>query len=83
MWWFSGRELAHDLGEQRLVIGDQLALGAALLRIAEDVERRAAQELELRQQRNAGSIHGPKVIFFAHARDRVLAARAAAARGGI
>src|SRR5262245_38421503 len=44
-----GRQLLDDLTEQRLVIGDQLALGAALLRIAENVERGAAQEFESRE----------------------------------
>src|SRR3954454_12713638 len=34
-----GRELAHQFAEQRLVIGDQLALGAALFRVPENVER--------------------------------------------
>src|SRR5262249_31595920 len=44
-----GIELAEHLLEQRLVVARERALGRALDRIAEGVERRAAQELEFRQ----------------------------------
>src|SRR6187455_2958850 len=40
------RQPGEDFLERCHVIRDQLALGAALLRIAEDVQRRTAQELE-------------------------------------
>src|SRR5438552_18280932 len=66
------RELAHDLAEQRLVVGDQLALGAALFRVAEDVERRAAQEPEFRQRAEYGQHPGAEGHFLRHARDRIL-----------
>src|SRR4051812_24868070 len=41
-----GRQLGEDFLERCPVIRDQLTLGPALLRIAEDVERRAAEEFE-------------------------------------
>src|SRR5215468_8597794 len=42
------REPLENLAEHRLVVGNQRALGAALLRIAERIEGGAAQALELR-----------------------------------
>ena len=48
--WLSGVSFAEHLVEHRLVVGDQLALGLALLANSRTVERRAAQELQLRQQ---------------------------------
>ena len=74
MWWFSGVSLRDDLVEQRLVVGDQLALGAALRRIAERIERGAAQELELRQQaEQPAASTGPKRHLPRHAGHLVLA----------
>ena len=53
-------ELAQDLLDQALVVGDQLALDPALGRVAEGVEARAAQALQPRQQAGRRvSIQGP------------------------
>ena len=49
-WWFSGVRFAPHFVEQRPVIVDQLAFGAALRGMAEGIERRAAQEFQFRQQ---------------------------------
>jgi hypothetical protein len=43
------REVGGDLAELGFVIGDRLALGAALFGVPENVERRAAQPLQPRQ----------------------------------
>ena len=44
------RQRVEHFVEHRLVIVDQLPLGAALERAAERIERRAAEEFKLRQQ---------------------------------
>src|SRR5262245_60733848 len=44
-----GREPIEDLGQHRLVVGNQRTLGTTFLRIAERIEGAAAQALELRQ----------------------------------
>ena len=44
------RELRQHFVEHRFIVRDQLAFGAPLLRMAERIERRAAQELQFRQQ---------------------------------
>ena len=46
----SGREELADFSEQIFVVRDQATLGPPILRIAEKVERGAAQELQLREQ---------------------------------
>src|SRR6202043_3700148 len=48
-----GIELLQQLRQGRLVVGDELALGAALGPIAERIERGAAQELEAHEQPEA------------------------------
>src|SRR5579859_7910197 len=54
------RERSEHLVEHRLVIGDQLALGAALERAAERIERRATQPLELGQEPKRRQYPGPE-----------------------
>ena len=44
------RQRGEHLVEHGFVVFDQLAFGAAFLRAAERIERRAAQEFQLRQQ---------------------------------
>ena len=58
-----GREPRQHLVEHGLIVGDELALGPPLERAAERIERRAAQEFQFRQQPEAGSSHGPKLIL--------------------
>ncbi len=45
-----GRQPADQLAHERFVLADQRALGATLLCLAEQIERRAAQELQFRDQ---------------------------------
>src|SRR3954451_7170300 len=45
-----GRKAVENFRQQRLVVADELALGLALLRVAERIERRATQALHARQQ---------------------------------
>src|SRR5579872_336478 len=52
------RKLCHNFLKHRLVVGDQPALGAALERPAERIERRSAQSFELRQR--AKQRHDPR-----------------------
>src|SRR3712207_9370243 len=59
-------ELRHDLLDPSLELADELALGAALVGVTEDIERRAAQRLELRQ--NAHGFQHPRPE--AHLADR-------------
>src|SRR5262249_14188497 len=58
-----GIELAEHLLEQRLVVAHERAFRAALDRIAERVQRGAAQELEFRQGAEQREDPGPNVIF--------------------
>ena len=59
------RQMFDDLGQKFLVFCDQSPLGSALGGVAERIERRAAQDLELLQHaRRPPSIHGPNDIFF-------------------
>src|SRR5436309_13657566 len=44
------RKSVKDFLDHRLIVRNELAFGAALFAVAENVERRAAQELEARQQ---------------------------------
>src|SRR3546814_14422256 len=62
-----GAEFVH----QREVILDQLALQLALFRVAEDVERRTAQALQLRQQAEGAQHPGAELAFLRLAGRRV------------
>ena len=58
--WFSGDSACGDLVEQRLVFGDEAALGAALGGAAEEVERACrAGSAAAASRRKAASIQGP------------------------
>src|SRR5260370_34148972 len=67
------RELAEHLVEQGFIISHQLALSLALHGIAERIERRAAQELELREQSEHWEDPGAERDLARLARDLVLA----------
>ena len=68
-----GVELADDLLETRLEVAHQLALRAALVRVAEHVERRAAQALEARQHLEGAHQPRPEAHLARNAGLRVLA----------
>src|SRR6185312_5958028 len=68
------RERPDDFVEHRLVIGNQLALGAALQGAAERIEWRAAQTLELREQAEHRQYPRPEV-HLARQPGRLVAAR--------
>ena len=53
--WFAGGKTGEDLLDQRLVLGNEPALGAPLLAVAEDVERCSTQALELGQHRECAA----------------------------
>src|SRR5262245_32906906 len=67
------REAIEDLDEHRFVVGNQRALGAALLRIAERIEGSAAQALELRQKTKDGHHPGAERHLLRRASAPVLA----------
>ena len=80
--WLCGFRSATISSEQRLVVADQPALGAPLVGIAEEVERRAAQALQPRQHAEGLQHPRPEARLLRHARRRVARGRGAAARGG-
>src|SRR5262249_60880086 len=49
-----GTEASEHLFDDRFLIADELALGLALLRMAEWIKRRPAQELEFRNEHESG-----------------------------
>src|ERR1700730_15592716 len=55
-----GAELLQQLRQGRLIVGDELALGAALGPVAERIERGAAQELEAHEQPEGGEQPWPE-----------------------
>ena len=77
-----GVELRQHLVERRLVVGDQLALGAPLGAVAERVEGGAAQEFEPRQQPEHRHHPRPETDLARQRRSPCRAAPAAAAQDG-
>src|SRR3954467_15553922 len=67
------RERRDDLAEERLVVADEPALDLALMGVAEDVERRAAQALQFRQHREGLQHPGPEAHLARQARGLVAA----------
>ena len=57
------RQAADEFAKALLVGADQVALGAAFLGVAEQIERRAAQEFERREQPE-GEHHARAVALF-------------------
>src|SRR5690242_19168951 len=66
-------ELLQNLGERRLVIGDELALGFALGAVAERIEGGAAQEFQPHQQTEKRKQPGAEADLARHAGARVAA----------
>src|SRR5687768_15787636 len=68
----AGIELRHDLRDPPLELTDELALGAALVGVAEDIERGAAKSLELRQNAHGFEHPRPEAHLAWEAGDRIL-----------